>query len=267
MCTVTAVLLAQDAGRSFTGAPVLRVICNRDEKRTRTEAIPPVCRRFADRTAILPIDPLSRGTWVGVNDAGLVLCLLNASAPPIPKLGAALRSRGDIIPSLLHCESVAEVANRIDCIDPQQFPPFRLLAVSRDQRAVMTADRSQIRVQPTRSMNDPCMLTSSSLGDELVDIPRRELFRELLRSSQDLAGAQHRFHTHRWPDRPHLSVHMSRPDARTVSRTIVEVAGGYVRMTYHALLDIQPSRNQALPDASPVAVPQTVELCPAGAPA
>jgi hypothetical protein len=48
----------------------------------------------------------------------------------------------------------------------------------------------------------------------------------------DPAAQQDAFHAHRWRDRPAVSVHMSRPDACTVSTTIVEVTTGEVRMTY-----------------------------------
>jgi hypothetical protein len=45
------------------------------------------------------------------------------------------------------------------------------------------------------------------------------------------------FHCHRWADRPHLSVNMSRADACTVSRTVVSLGAGRVSMTYHAFAE------------------------------
>lgn len=261
MCTVSAILGPGVIGRISSerspseSAPLLRIVCNRDEKRTRTEALPPVCREFGERTAILPIDPLSRGTWIGVNDAGLALCLLNATVRgerggALPHAGL-LRSRGEIIPSLLDCETVSEAIDRAASLESREFPPFRLIAVSRTHVGMVVSQPSRLRVLQLRPMRAPFMATSSSLGDEFVEPIRRELFGELLRESSDIFEAQHRFHSHQWPNRRHMSVLMARPDARTVSRTIVEVRSDSVRMKYRSLAEthstLSASESMVLP--------------------
>lgn len=249
MCTVSAVLLPSPTGcgsdqhSSSENAQLLRIMCNRDEKRTRTEALPPIRRKFGERTAILPIDPLSRGTWIGVNDAGLALCILNATVradrPWTTRMRTApIRSRGQIIPSLLDCESVGEAIDRAAAIESSEFPPFRLIAASRTHLGVVASDQNVVRVQQLRRLQSPFMATSSGLGDELVDPLRRELFGECLRNCVDASEAQQRFHAHQWPDRKHLSVQMARADARTVSRTFVEVGCDFVRMTYLSLAEV-----------------------------
>lgn len=265
MCTLSAMLLPARHCRSReaeTDGAVLRVVCNRDEKRTRAEALPPIRRTFGDRTGVLPIDPLSRGTWIGMNDAGLVLCLLNATIRNERNDATAtrtglLRSRGEIIPSLLACESVREAIDQAARLDAHQFPPFRLIAISRTQLGSVSSDHESLCFQPVRSMRAPYMATSSSLGDECVDPIRRELFAELFKTSRDALEAQHRFHTHQWADRKHLSVTMTRPDARTVSRTIAEVGRDCVRMTYCALSEI--------PTQSDTPESMMLELAPAEA--
>ncbi len=261
MCTVSAILhpgffgrIANETSRSDS-ARVLRIVCNRDEKRTRTEALPPICRECGDRTAILPIDPLSRGTWIGVNDAGLALCLLNATVRGGREMTAAgrtglLRSRGEIIPSLLDCETVSEAIGRAVRLESREFPPFRLIAASRTHLGMVASDQKSLCVQQLRPLQTHFMATSSSLGDELVDPVRRELFGELLHKSNDACEAQQRFHSHQWPDRKHLSVLMARPDARTVSRTIVEVGSDFARLTYCSLAEVQ----------APLSAPESMTL-------
>ncbi|MGH7243592.1 MAG: NRDE family protein [Phycisphaerales bacterium] len=250
MCTVSVILHPQLPARASNmssrrdSAQVLRIVCNRDEKRVRTEALPPICREFGERTAILPIDPLSRGTWIGVNDAGLALCLLNATVRDSHTTTARgrkglLKSRGEIIPSLLNCETVDEAIGRVARLDSREFPPFRLISASRTHIGMVASARDSVSVQQLQPLRAPFMATSSSLGDELVAPIRRELFGECLRSCPDTLEAQRRFHSHQWPDRKNLSVLMSRPDARTVSRTIVEVGSEFVRMTYCALSEVQ----------------------------
>lgn len=237
MCTLTAV--HPEPMRPGLERPQFRVVVNRDEQRTRAEALPPRVCRAGSTDAIFPIDPASRGTWIGVNTAGLVLAVLNCN--PLQKFikRPGLRSRGDIVPSLLSCESVTEAVARAADIDARQFPPFRLVAIERERHAVVLGDGVTTTVQTLRRFDGPMMVTSSGLGDHVVETPRRELFQAMLaRGVSDIIDRQDAFHSHRWPERRHVSVEMSRADARTVSRTVVEVFGDSVRLTYRALHEI-----------------------------
>jgi hypothetical protein len=79
----------------------------------------------------------------------------------------------------------------------------------------------------------PQMLTSSGLGDAVVDTPRRQLFERLvLRHERLWPLAQDRFHIHQWPSRADITVHMERPDARTVSRTTIIVTSRVIDLDY-----------------------------------
>jgi hypothetical protein len=76
------------------------------------------------------------------------------------------------------------------------------------------------------------MRTSSSLGDALVEGPRRTLFRRFFRGTSQAAAAQDAFHDHQWPGREDVSVRMQRAGASTVSRTTVEVSASFATMIY-----------------------------------
>jgi hypothetical protein len=220
MCTVTVIGLKR-------GAPAarLRLVCNRDELRTRPASLPPVLREFGRRRAILPIDPPSGGTWIAVNCAGLALTLLNVN--PISGRGSreGKRSRGLIIPALLDCGSVREVADRVEggAIRAAEFPPFRLVGIDTDRALEVTSAGASLQMARGSIADVPFFFTSSGLGDHLVDQPRRELFEHYFRGREPSILVQDEFHEHQWPDRPHLSVCMSRNDARTVSRTTIEI--------------------------------------------
>jgi hypothetical protein len=54
-------------------------------------------------------------------------------------------------------------------------------------------------------------------------------------SAPDGQAAQDEYHRHQWPGREAISVNMRRHDAATVSRTVVEVREGSVRMSYQAI--------------------------------
>jgi hypothetical protein len=80
------------------------------------------------------------------------------------------------------------------------------------------------------------LFTSSSLGDEVVEGPRRWLFESLVldESASWLLG-QFRYHRTQWTARPDISVLMERVDARTVSRTVIDVNSGEASLYYEPL--------------------------------
>jgi hypothetical protein len=134
MCTVSVLQLPGN---------VIRVACNRDEQVTRAAALPPVVRRIGGVRAMMPVDPVSGGTWVGADEAGVVMALLNYNPRGAIAAAAAARSRGVIIPSLLGLGGAREVAGAAAALRPGLFGAFRLVVVDREACAeVADADRA-----------------------------------------------------------------------------------------------------------------------------
>ncbi len=225
MCTVTVVPL--DDG--------FRLRCNRDERRDRPTATSPVLHRLGRRLAVFPVDPTSQGTWVGVNDVGLTIALLNRSGDPSGSLEPEPRvSRGCIIPALLACGSLDEALERCATVDVESFGRFRLLIIESTTVAIVTSD-SRVLARELVSLSRPVMETSSSLGDDLVEGPRRRLFKRLFDQDQSTwLRAQRQFHHHQWRTRPEISVVMERADASTVSETVIDVRLQAIDVSYHA---------------------------------
>jgi Transport and Golgi organisation 2 len=210
-----------------------RVVCNRDERRTRAAARPPRVWSTGASWAVYPQDPESGGTWIGVNGDGLVVALLNGTSTSAAP-HAMPRSRGSIVPGLLACTTIARAVQACEALDVRLFEPFRLVMVQRDAVAVVTSDAA--RPSPEACpLVAPVMFTSSSLGDDVVEVPRRRLFERLVLAADDWLRGQSRFHRHRWRRRPEISVRMSRGDAATVSRTTIDVTSRTVDLEYEAL--------------------------------
>jgi hypothetical protein len=179
----------------------------------------------------MPVDPVSDGTWVAVNDAGLALTLLNYN-PEQPPTGRTV-SRGGVVTALAGCATLDEAVAGCAAIPAGDMMPFRLVLCDGRRFAVWRSDEpaESIRTQP---LDRPVMFTSSGLGDHLVEPPRRELFDGWFsEGSEPWVQQQDAFHAHRWDDRPHLSVAMSREDARTVSYTTLDIGPDAITMRYH----------------------------------
>jgi hypothetical protein len=237
MCTVSVIPLGADA---------LRLACNRDELRTRAIAHPPTIQTFGERRAILPTDPDGGGTWIAVNDAGVVFTLLNANPPNKAKQTSTPRSRGEIIPRLAGHATVSAALGALSRIRASEYRPFRLVMFDSKSFADALSNGYRFDTQIRRWGRDAQLFSSSGLGDQLVQGPRRKLFEEVVLRADDPIRAQDAFHAHTWPDRPHLSVLMSREDARTVSCTVVEVRLAEARLHYHDEVT-QSDSNVSLP--------------------
>jgi hypothetical protein len=122
MCTV--VLLRRP------GAPwPLLLAANRDELRSRPWR--PPARHWPDRPDVVAgLDELAQGSWLGVNDYGVVAAILNRSGSLGPAAGK--RSRGELVLEALdHADATAAAAALAD-LEPAAYRPFNLVIA--DQR-------------------------------------------------------------------------------------------------------------------------------------
>lgn len=212
MCTVTLIPLPGEG---------VRLVTNRDENRNRGPAIPPAMWPVgAALRAAYPLDGSVGGTWVAVTERGLLFALLNLNLTPSPPTPARHRSRGTVIPQLAGAADVDGAARRLESVELERLAPFRLLIA--DTEAVRVASWSGEKLGWAGYSLAPMCLASSGLGDERV-LARLTLFEEWMNQHGPTPAAQDAFHRHTWPDRPEISVMMSRSDARTVSVTAIEL--------------------------------------------
>jgi hypothetical protein len=235
MCTVSIIRVDGDSSVGCS----LRIVCNRDERRTRPPAGAPRWRSFAGGRAIWPMDMEAGGTWIAATERGLALCLLNLNDRVSTARGS--RSRGLIIPELLPLDGVERIPDVLRGMALSRYAPFRLLAMSADEAGrTIEAIWNGKSLRHARHAGPPLCFASSGLGDALV-APRLDLFESAVAEQGATAELQDRFHRHAWASRPELSVMMSRSDARTVSITTLRIvraaSGTSVRMEYEPVPD------------------------------
>lgn len=216
MCTVSIIALSAGSG-------AYRLVTNRDEQRCRAPGEPPAWRMLGGVKAIAPRDPVGGGTWVATTEAGLTLCLLNGNLEPPPPPPARPRTRGEIIGLLVGIGSIDAIITASSELDLTSYPPFRLVCVEPGTHRPRIADmvwngRVIVRTPDHRA---PACFVSSGLGDSRV-APRLPLFAESV-GRAPTPESQDAFHRYVWPERPEISVCMSREDARTVSITSITV--------------------------------------------
>jgi hypothetical protein len=195
------------------------LFCNRDERRTRLPALPPTLQQRDGITFIAPRDANAGGSWIGVNESGLSLCLLNfyphrAGSPTSPV------SRGVLLTSLLDARSQTEVERRLRATPLAQFKAFMLLVLEPGKPVVAhTWDGAGLHSESDAQVP----VTTSSFDTEHVIEHRREMFARV-------QGAA--YHLSRDAGGDAYSVCMSRDDAQTVSFSHVVVTSGRIEFRY-----------------------------------
>ena len=236
MCTVSIVAHADG----------FRMISNRDERLDRAIAHEPRVVSLGPRLAAMPTDPTGGGSWIGVNNDGLVAAVLNRYPVVQRATGQRWMTRGALVPMALACESIEAALASLRDVDAAQFQAFRLVLAQRHEIALLVGDSREL-TWATSTLDDPCMFTASSLGDFLVDGPRRRLFDLLMGDPAAPLRGQALFHRHQWSDKRDISVVMERGDAATVSRTTVEVSSIGIALQYEPLLPPGLPRRLELP--------------------
>jgi len=134
---------------------------NRDEMAARPW-LPPA-RHWPDRPQVIAgLDELAGGSWLGLNDDGVVAGIMNRSASLGPSPGK--RSRGELVLEALEHADAEIAAGALSELDPDAYRPFNMIvADSRDCFWLRHAGR---RIEVHGVLEGVSMLTAHDLNDE-----------------------------------------------------------------------------------------------------
>jgi hypothetical protein len=205
---------------------------NRDEKKSRVAAEAPRRRRTGHHTSLHPAEP-GGGSWIGVNQKGVALALINWYA--MPQKDGPLASRGIVVPQLLAEARLDRLGQRLAFLPLPRINPFRLIAVSLAERRV-----------EEWGWNGDCLKVSRkdwrrrhwfSSGFEEMTAARTRAQVAAGAARANLAGTLpwlRRLHQSHRPACGAFSICMHRDDAQTVSYTEISVEPLRARMRYGA---------------------------------
>lgn len=229
----------------------LSLCFNRDERKTRPEALAPAVLDLPGPKRVAAIDPKGGGTWLAVNEHGLCVYLLNnyaAEARRRQNDGAI--SRGRLPIELTGFRKRADALKHLrGAMDLEAYNPFLLVVA--DCEGAEASDWDGESLTPFETPVG--LLTTSSFRTEEVQAYRLERYLQCLegRSKLDLAERL-AFHTERANDDPAFNPMMLREDARTHSVATVEIGENTVRFVYEKVLG--DTRTLASPVAVEIAL-------------
>jgi len=200
---------------------------NRDESVLRGVARAPERLVLDGVRCLAPLDADGGGTWLGVNQFGLALGLLNGR--DVRAQIEEARSRGLLVRELLSARDGAEVAERMQGQGLERYRAF-MLAVFEPGREpeVHDWDGREVRRGPAQRP-----LASSSLDRGRAQIERSRAFERMAREhgAVDMALLS-AFQASHQPERGPWSPCMHRAEASTVSASRVSVDAGAVAFRY-----------------------------------
>jgi hypothetical protein len=236
---------------------------NRDESPRRGVAEAPARATIAGRQVLAPRDPDQGGTWIGLDEHGACVTVLNGDRPAATAPVEEPPSRGLLVLDLLEdlrFPSVREELERLRHANLLVHRPFKLVVVSPGPTGPGGREATMLRANWNGSYltfeeeQGPQCTVSSTFETDGVTASRRAAFQRFLEEQGRLLGevrgpeaspaavdrlaeALLGFHASHHPEAPEgdaYSVCMHRDEARTVSRTLVVVGRSEAVMRYHA---------------------------------
>src|SRR5215468_10935718 len=113
------------------------LFCNRDERHTRQPATGPRLSSLNGVSFAAPADGDYGGSWIGVNEFALTLCLLNRHGDRQAFSDRSFTSRGLLLSGLLDSQNCSAIRQRLTRLDLEQFQPFTLAAISVAEPALL----------------------------------------------------------------------------------------------------------------------------------
>ena len=210
---------------------------NRDELRARQPAQPPALQELRGIRYLAPTDGDKGGTWLGVNEYGLTIGLLNRYQDQFDR-ALAYDSRGWMVRDLLDSQDDAQALTSLQNTALSRFPPFTLLLLTKNQTSVAHWNGAKLWQEPDADALMP--LSSSSYRAPEVIAARRAQFRQMLARQELTSEFLCEFHRGHKPQTGPFAVCMHREDAQTVSFSQILVSGGNISFAYQSGAPCQP---------------------------
>jgi len=179
----------------WTETPLL-IAANRDELYSRP-ASPPRIQVMEGAHALAPVDDRAGGTWIGLNDHGVLAAITNRRGQD---QDASRQSRGGLVFEALRGRTASEGLSRVQGLSADAFNGYHLAVADRSEAGVVWSDGRATTRQPLPpglhvvtegSFRDrPCARAAWIAGDpmgwaQLTDPPAMEALRALLATRQD----------------------------------------------------------------------------------
>jgi len=204
----------------------------RDESPARARAIAPEIYTKGNISFLSPKDPMAGGTWIGTNNSGNTIILLNGGFENHSRKDTYLKSRGIIVSELLATESPVE---EWKLIDMEGIEPFTLIIWSDEALFQLVWDGIQ-KHEIIQDKNIPHIWSSSTLYNTAIKKHREELFWQWI-VEEPFVSKQSVLNFFKTFTNEQNGFIMNRDEKiKTLSYTSIEINDNNTTMSYYDLL-------------------------------
>lgn len=152
----------------------LLIGANRDERIDRQWR--PPGRHWPDRSNVIAgFDEIGGGSWLGLNDEGVVAAILNREGTLGPAAGK--RTRGELVLEALDHADAADAARALTGLDPDAYRPFNMVVADNTDAYWLvhrgTDDRAEARVRMAPIPTGLSLVAAHDLNDDTSARVRR----------------------------------------------------------------------------------------------
>jgi hypothetical protein len=204
---------------------------NRDEKLSRAAGLSPRLTHLNGRGMLAPSEP-GGGTWIGVNDTGATLALINWYSVTSRVAGQTV-SRGEVVKLALPSGSPALVDATLKELPLAHVNPFRLIGVFPTCKAVVEWRWNLQHIERRYDRWRTSTWISSGFDEPGAQQTRGKIFGDALRlASAGRTDWLRQLHRSHGPECGPYSTCMHREDAATISYTEVTVSRRMATIRY-----------------------------------
>ncbi|MDQ8185144.1 NRDE family protein [Pelagicoccus sp. SDUM812002] len=216
------------------GGGNLSLYFNRDERKSRSEAVPPVVMDLDGTRLIAAIDPDGGGTWLAINEYGLCVFLLNnyGSEAQLAEVPINPRSRGNLPITLASCSSRSKARAKLEEESFGCYRPFLVAIADAEGIDFYSWSGKAFRASPPESG----FVTTSSYRTDEIQKYRELRYKDLLGGKSALGPEDmKRLHIGTPHSDAAFNPMMLRRDSRTRSVSHITVDDEHVSYHYQAV--------------------------------
>lgn len=158
----------------------------RDESPTRPRSSKPGIRKVSGTEILSPVDAMAGGSWLGVNENGHTIVLLNGGFSNHERRGSYRKSRGLIVTELLSKSSPVASWNLMAM---DNIEPYTLVVFESGNLFQLVWDGEEKHATQLNK-NLPYIWSSTTLYDHRARKQRGELFQQWIATNTPVSGQQ-----------------------------------------------------------------------------
>jgi uncharacterized protein with NRDE domain len=213
----------------YPGSDGIKLASLRDESPIRPVALKPRIYTYDSYSYLSPIDPLGGGSWIGVNDSGVVIILLNGGYQIHERKDYYSKSRGLVVKELLSSSMPVIDWGKLSL---DGVEPFTLVLYDGQHLFQLVWDGNE-KHRNLMDKSIPYLWSSSTLYDDKIRQVRFQLFQKWIKTQTTISSDTLKGFFSSYPDEINGFIMNRNDKIKTVNYSFITVLESKAQYEYH----------------------------------